>query len=70
MVLSQFDPSEEELSKLQLAKLIMTQEKTSYLAGVEFASFMMRNCRVVLPIDLVDGDDHCHAIVTRHNELE
>ena len=70
LVLAQFDPDEEELEKLQLTKLIRTPERSAYLAGVEFASFMMRNCRVVLPIDLVEGDEHCHAIVQRHNELE
>lgn len=68
--MSQFDPSDEEINKLQLAKLIKSKEKNAYSAGVEFSSFLIRNCRVILPMDLVGGDEHCLAVISRHNELE
>ena len=38
--------------------------------GVSFGSFVLQNCRQVLPQDLFEDNDQALATVQRHNELE
>ena len=59
-----------EMSKLQLVKLIECSDDRAYNAGVEFANYVMKSCRLVIPQELLDNDEQTYDIVKRHNELE
>ena len=56
VLLSKFVPPDYVVNKLQIAKLIKSNDKNAHLAAVEFSSFLIANCRVVLPIKLVSHD--------------
>jgi len=68
--LPKFLPTDEEMSKLQLVKLIECSDDRAYNAGVEFANYVMKSCRLVIPQELLDNDEQTYDIVKRHNELE
>ena len=70
LLLSKFFPPAETVDKLQVPKLIKSEYKDAHLVAVEFSSFLIANCRVVLPIKLVGHDIECYSIIQRHNELE
>ena len=50
--------------------MIKGSDERGQAAGIELASFLMRNCSSVLPIELLGNDEQTFAIVARHNELE
>ena len=62
-VLKHFRPSEQELGRLQLSKLIKGKDEAAQAAGIALASFLMRNCSSVLPIELLGNDEQAFAIV-------
>ena len=55
---------------MQLVKLIASEDDNAYNAGLDFASYIMQNCRSVHTHELLENDEDSINIVDRHNELE
>lgn len=69
-VLARFLPTDEQMSRLQLTRLVEDSDDKVYDVGVAFGSFVMQNCRQVLPQDLFEDEGQALETVKRHNELE
>ena len=68
-VLEHFRPNQEEMNKLQLSKLITSEEKESRELGLDLMSYLMKHCKHVEPVNLLERDFHSLAMVQHINQL-
>lgn len=68
-MLDRLRSNRKELGRLQLKKLVLSEDEAAKTLGVDLALFLMRNLESVVPRALVDNDESAFAVVQRQSEL-
>ena len=68
-MLDRLRSNRKELGRLQLKKLVLSEDETAKALGVDLALFLMRNVESIVPRALVDNDESAFAIIQRQSDL-
>ena len=68
-MLDRLRSARKDLGRLQLKKLVQSEDEASRTLGVDLVLFLVRNIEAIVPLTLVDNDETAWSIVQRHSDL-